>query len=108
MPRNALTALAMLLFVMNLVHGQAAQEKGKKAAKPNKPFEISELEKKVFHISFKAGEKATIRVKSSEETDVDLYVEEMDGKEIISDTDESKDCLVEFTPLKDKTYRVSV
>ena len=78
MTRNALAALALLLFVLTLARAQALQDKDKKA-KPNRPFEIGELEKKVFHISFPAGQKATIRIKSSEDTDVDLFVEDMDG-----------------------------
>src|SRR5262245_53805017 len=106
MTRSALTALAMLLFA--LISQAQAQDKDKKPVKPNKPFEIGELEKKVFHVSFPAGQKATIRVKSTEDTDVDLFVEEMDGTDVVSDTDPSKDCMVEFTPLKNKTYRISV
>jgi len=107
MTRSALTALATLVFALT-AHAHASQDKEKKAVKLNKPFEIGELEKKVFHVSFPAGQKATIRVKSSEDTDVDLYVEEMDGTDVVSDTDPSKDCMVEFTPLKNKTYRISV
>lgn len=107
MTRNALTALAMLLIALT-AQAQVSKDKDKKAVKPNKPFEIAELEKKVFHISFPAGQKASIRIKSSEDTDVDLYVEEMDGTDLVKDTDASKDCLLEFTPLKNKTYRVSV
>ncbi|GEM_PF-1655155 len=108
MTRNALSALVVFLIALTLLQAQPTQDKGKKGVKPNRPFEIGELEKKVFHISFAAGEKASIRVKSSEDTDVDLYVEEMDGADVVNDTDPSKDCLVEFTPLKNKTYRVSV
>ena len=107
MTRIALVA-ALTLVCFGLVHANPPQDKGDKRPKPIKPFEIEELGKKVFHVSFPAGQKATIKVKSSEETDVDLYVEEMDGTEIVNDTSESKDCLVEFTPLKNKTYRLSV
>ena len=108
MTRNALAGLIMFLVALTLAQAAPQQDKGKKPAKPNRPFEIGELEKKVFHISFTAGQKATLKVKSSEDTDVDLYVDEMDGTEVVADTSESKDCIVEFTPLKNKTYRVSV
>ena len=106
MIRKVFGAAAMILCTVVLTLATPAQDKGK--AKPIRPFEIDELAKKVYHISFPAGEKATLRIKSSEDSDVDLFVEEMDGTDVVSDTDESKDCLVEFTPLKNKTYRVSV
>lgn len=108
MARPTPVAAATLLFTLTLASAHAQQDKGGKGVKPNRPFEIGELEKKVFHISFPAGDKATIRIKSSEDADVDLFVEEMDGTDVVSDTDESRDCMVEFTPLKAKTYRVSV
>jgi hypothetical protein len=87
---------------------KTSDKKDDKKPKLNKPFDIDELGKKVFHISFPANEKATIKVKSSDESDVDLFVEELDGREVVQDITDSKDCLVEFTPLKAKTYRVSV
>jgi hypothetical protein len=86
----------------------APQREGPDDAKPDKPLLIQDFEKKVFHISFPAGKKATLKVESENEADVDLYVEEMDGKEVVEDTDPSQHCMIEFTPLKAKTYRVSI
>lgn len=115
MLRNALWAAAMVFSCWLVAHAGATalqdkkvDNKDDKKPKPNKPFDIDELGKKVFHISFPANQKATIKIKSADETDVDLFVEELDGKEIVRDITESKDCLVEFTPLNNKTYRVSV
>ncbi len=107
MTRNAVLAGISLLAVWVTLEAKPLPDKPG-TPQPIRPFEIEELGKKVFHISFPAGEKATIRVKSVDDTDVDLFVEEMDGTEVVQDVDESKDCLVEFTPLKKKTYRVSV
>lgn len=111
--RFMICAASLLLSAWSLTEAkpppELAQDKAKdKRPKPAARFEMDELAKKVFHISFTPGQKATIRVTSVEETDVDLYVEEMDGREVVSDIAESKDCLVEFTPLKAKTYRISV
>ena len=57
---------------------------------------------------FPETEKARVQVRSSEEGDVDLFIEEMDGKEVAEDIGDSKDCDVVFTAAKGKTYRVSV
>jgi len=118
MTRNAMFAAAAMVFFWFVAVGGAldavaqqdkkVDKKDDKKPKLNKPFDIDELGKKVFHIKFPANEKATIRIKSSDESDVDLFVEEMDGTEIVNDIADSKDCVVEFTPLKEKTYRISV
>ena len=109
MTRITLLAATMLTSCWLIADVNALQEKkDDKKPKLNKPFDIDELGKKVFHISFPANEKATIKIRSSDESDVDLFVEELDGTEVVNDIAESKDCVVEFTPLKNKTYRVSV
>jgi hypothetical protein len=104
---HKIAALMVATLAWTLVHtGAKGQDAG--AAKPDKPFAIKELEKKVFHISFAAGKKAELKIESENETDVDLFVEEMDGKEVVEDTEPSPNCQVEFTPLKAKTYRISI
>lgn len=107
MTRKALFAAMTLVCAWALSATIQAQDK-KDKPKAIPAFDIEELGKKVFHISFPAGEKATIKVKSTDDTDVDLFVDEMDGTEVVKDIDDGKDCLVEFTPLKNKTYRISV
>ncbi|MCS7044845.1 MAG: emp24/gp25L/p24 family protein [Gemmataceae bacterium] len=84
----------------------AAQTKDK--PRPDKPFTIEELGKKVFHLSFRDGEPARLEIRSTDDTDVDLYVEELDGTEVGRDIDPSKDCKIVFEPTKGKVYRVSV
>lgn len=113
MTRNAFFAASALVSCWFVADAGALQDKkddkkDDKRPKLNKPFDIDELGKKVYHISFPANEKATIKIRSADESDVDLFVEEMDGTEVVNDIAESKDCVVEFTPLKNKTYRVSV
>ncbi|MCI0681265.1 MAG: hypothetical protein L0Y71_04105 [Gemmataceae bacterium] len=113
MSRNSLLAAAAAFVSCWLVAdlGALQDKKDTKVAKKpklNKPFDIDELGKKVFHISFPANQKATIRIRSADESDVDLFMEELDGTEIVNDIADSKDCFIEFTPLKNKTYRISV
>lgn len=105
MIRGQTVSAGCILLVLTLVQGASPQGKDKK---PSNVHEMKELAKKVFHLTFEAGKEAKIEVKSRNETDVDLFVEEMDGTEVVSDTDDSKDCSVIFTPLKMKTYRVSI
>jgi hypothetical protein len=91
----------------------AGQETVGQPAKKDGPlkdntFAIKELEKKVWHIAFAPDKKAELTITSANEADVDLFVEEMDGTEVIEDIDPSQNCMIEFTPRKHKTYRVSV
>src|SRR6266700_7760775 len=107
MTRNALFAAMTLVVAWMLGVGVQAQDK-KDKPRTIPAFALDELGKKVFHISFPAEQKATLRVKSTDDSNVALYVEEMNGTEVIKDISENRDCLVEFTPLKQKTYRISV
>ena len=107
MTRHALFAALTLVCAWMLALGVQAQDK-KDKPRPIPAFDIEELGKKVFHISFPAEQKATLRVKNADDSNVAIYVEEMNGTEVIKDISENRDCLVEFTPLKQKTYRISV
>lgn len=99
---------AVVLWITALAVPPAAQQPPGKPANPDKPFTLQELEKKVWHLSFPDGKRAELQVTSENEGDVDLFVEEMDGTEVAEDTDPSKDCILQFLPDKEKTYRVSI
>jgi hypothetical protein len=105
---RAAGAFLTVLAVYALAQAAPLPERDDNKDDAKKPFPLKEMEKRVWHISFPAGQKATITVTSEHEADVDLHVEEMDGTEVVEDIDPSKDAKVEFTPLKQKTYRVSV
>lgn len=107
MSRKLSAVLAVVVCTWTGLQGKPLPDKVSKP-QPIKPFEIAELGKKVFHLSFPGDAMASIKVRSTEESDVDLFIQEMDGTEVASDTDESKNCQVTFMPQKGKLYRVSV
>lgn len=80
--------------------------------KPGSPktqtIALAELEKKVWFLTFPPNQRATIRVTSELDTDVDLYMDDLEGREIVNDVGEPKDCEISFVPLKPKIYRVAV
>ena len=48
------------------------------------------------------------QVESEKDSDVDLFVYDENGKEVVKDVGESKNCHVTFTPDKTQTYKIEV
>jgi hypothetical protein len=78
--------------------------------KPGNPrtFDIRAGEKKTFHISFPAGQKAEIWIKSEQNTDIDIFVFDAAGRPVTQDVRFDKDCYVWFVPAQTQTYRIEV
>ncbi|MFO0867162.1 MAG: hypothetical protein U0744_21410 [Gemmataceae bacterium] len=88
----------------------AAADSGERkvGSKKTQTFDMAELEKKTFFLTFPANQRAFVRVTSEMDTDIDLYLDDLEGREITNDVGEPKDCEIAFTPLKEKIYRVSL
>ncbi len=61
-----------------------------------------------FVINFYGGQVARIGVVGDGDTDLDLYVYDQNGHEIVRDTSPSSNCLVEFVPRWTGPFRVRV
>jgi hypothetical protein len=61
-----------------------------------------------FRIRFEAGVRAEIWVTSDRDTDVDIFVYDSSGREVVRDDGDSKDCHVVFRPMRTQTYKVVV
>jgi hypothetical protein len=61
-----------------------------------------------FTVNFYAGELARVAVLGDGDTDLDLYIYDQNGNLIVSDTDYTDQCLVQFVPRWTGTFRVRV
>ncbi len=61
-----------------------------------------------INVSFNARELAFIGLKGNGNTDLDIYVLDQNNKLIISDTDNSDTCLVEWVPALTETFTIYV
>lgn len=58
--------------------------------------------------TFRKGVKVTINVRGDGDTDLDLYVYDLNDKLIAKDDDLTDNCVVAFTPEETAKYRVKV
>jgi hypothetical protein len=72
-------------------YGKAEKFKGK-------TFDVKEKGQVAFILSFPAGRKATVTVKSKGKPDVNLFVWDADKKEVAKDDSPGPDCELNFTP----------
>jgi hypothetical protein len=106
-------ALGAPSFASDVKKGGTNGDKGggdAKAVKVGNPhtFDIQAGQRKVFRVTFTAGDKVEVWITSKENTDIDLFVKDQDGKLIVADTRDSKDCYVTFVPRRTQTYRLEV
>jgi hypothetical protein len=71
-------------------------------------FDIAPGEKKTFHITFPAGQKAEIWITSKNNTDIDIFVFDEAGRKVAQDVAFDKDCYVWFQPTHKQSFRVEV
>ena len=81
-----------------------ATDGGKAESFKGKSFDLADKGKAGITLSFPAGKKATVTVKSDKKTDVNLYVFGADKKVVVKDVSPGPDCDVNFTPKKAGKY----
>lgn len=105
-------AAAALLALVALCAARAEDAKptdgGKASAFKSKTFDLKEKGKVSVTLTFEAGKKATITVKSEKETDVNLYVYNADKKVVKKDDSPGPSCDLTFTPKEDGKYTLVV
>ena len=62
----------------------------------------------VYHISFYAGELATVVVTGDGDTDLDLYIYDQFGNLVASDTDTTDVCIGQFVPTLTGSFRIEL
>ncbi|MCI0455522.1 MAG: hypothetical protein L0Z62_00915 [Gemmataceae bacterium] len=62
----------------------------------------------VRHVTFKAGVRVQMWVRSQTNSDVDLFVYDAEGDEVAVDEGDSKDCYVSFVPAATQRFRIEV
>jgi hypothetical protein len=76
----------------------APQQNGGRVATPKQDFQIP----------FKGGNKVEIWVKSTGQSDIDLYVYDAANRRVEFDDGDSSDCYVRFRAVKSQNYRVEL
>jgi len=71
-------------------------------------FSLAAGQSENFQLPFKAGNKVEIWVKSTGQSDVDLYVYDANNRLVEFDDGDSSDCYVRFLAGKNQTFRVEV
>lgn len=94
----ALFALAALLCAAQAQDGKATDE-GKAEEFKGKTFDLKEKGKAAITLTFPAGKRVTVTVKSEKKTDVNLFVYDVTAKKLVAKDDSpGPDCEVKFTP----------
>jgi hypothetical protein len=99
-------------FLLAVLLGARAEDKvpdGGKAEKfKGKTFELKEKGKAKITLTFPAGKKAKLTIKSKKESDINLFVYDADGKEVAKDDSPGPSCEVEFTSKEGGKYTIEV
>jgi hypothetical protein len=74
-----------------------------------KAIDLKEKQAVSYKVTVPAGRMAEFWVESNKNTDVDVYVYDLQDKLVVSDTRVSKDCYVSWvTSKKEETYRIKI
>ncbi len=109
MTRKNLAGCALVtLFGLVVLSAAPAQDKdgkpmdlGKAEAFKGKAFDIKEKGEVTFVMTFPAGKKATVTLRSEKKTDVHLFVYDANKKVVAKDDSPGPNCDVDFTPKTD-------
>jgi hypothetical protein len=83
---------------LQLKDGVKVADEGKAEAFKGKKLELKANTDAIFSLTFPAGKKVSISVKSDKKTDVNLFVYDGANKEVAKDVSPGPDCLISFTP----------
>jgi hypothetical protein len=108
--RVAVTACLAGLVVLCGARAQGIKptDGGKAAAFKGKAFDLKDKGSAAITLTFEAGKKATVTVKSDEKTDVNLFVYDAAKKVVAKDESPGPDCEVNFTPKASGKYTLVV
>ncbi len=106
---NALAvACAMLASSAAIAQDDKPIDGGKGSAFKSKVFEIKDKGEVAVLLTFAAGKDVTVTTNGEKETDVHLFINDGDKKEVGKDTSPGPKCEVKFTPKTDGTFKLLV
>ncbi len=85
-----------------------AQDVGKAEDFKGQTLDLKAKDQSALVLTFPAGKKVSVSVKSDQKTDVNLYVFDASRKEVAKDDSPGPDCLVSFTPKEEGKYTLVV
>lgn len=98
--------VVLLAIVIGVIAG-IATSLGGGAMEGSYNWSLNTGEKTTYSLRLQAGNRVELRVHSTGQSDVDMFVYEGDNK-IRQDEGASSDCFLSFTPASTRTYRVEV
>jgi len=106
-------SMVAVLFGFVMLYGiRAAEDKpsdeGKAEDFKGKTFEIKEKGSASIILSFASGKKATITVKSTAKSDVNLFIYDDAKKLVAKDDSEGPDCEISFAPKVSGKYTLTI
>jgi len=104
----AALACAMMACGTAVALGDKPSEAGKGSAFKNRVFEIQEKGEVAVLLSFAAGKPVTVTTNGEKQTDVHLFIQDGDNKDVGKDTSPGPKCEVKFTPTKEGTFKLLV
>jgi hypothetical protein len=106
---SVITLLLIVGIVLLIVLGGGGNTRSFSLAAPQRgPDGRIASPRQDIHISFKAGNKVEIWVKSTGQSDVDLYVYDANNRRVEFDDGDSSDCYVCFRAAKSQAYRMEL
>jgi hypothetical protein len=96
-------AVVASLLALAVLCGARAEDvkptdEGRAEAFKGKTFKLKEKGEASIILTFPAGKKASITVKSTKKSDVNLFIYDADKKEVAKDDSPGPDCAIDYTP----------
>jgi hypothetical protein len=90
--------LALAVLCGTQAEGAKPTDEGKAQDFKGKTFELKEKGEASIILTFPAGKKASITVKSAKKSDVNLFIYDAAKKEVAKDDSPGPDCAIDYTP----------
>ena len=108
--RVVLLAALVALLVLSGTRAQDGKVPDEGAAEKfkGKTFDLKEKGKAAIKLTFPAGKKVSVTVRSDKQSDINLFVYDAAKKVVAKDDSPGPDCDVKFTPKEAGTYTFEI
>jgi hypothetical protein len=111
--KNWRVCLVAALFGLVVLSGLRAEDakatdEGKADEYKGKSYDVKEKGSVAITLTFEAGKKVTVTVKSDKKSDVNLFVYDADKKLVAKDDSPGPDCDLSFTPKEGGKYKLVI
>ena len=104
----AALACALVVSPVPAAFEDAPGEASKGSAFKSRVFEIKEKGEVAVLLSFAAGKPVIVTTNGDKQTDVHLFIQDGDNKEVGKDTSPGPKCELKFTPTQEGTFKLLV